>query len=454
MEWYRENVRRARAWLREQPSTHIEGLEGRCAAQVENAPARASSLRRNFSWTFLGNGVYNACQWGLIVVLAKLGSPELVGRYSLAVAVTAPAFMLSNMSLATILTADATDRNRFGEYLGLRLVLSAMCLVAIAAAVWSGSYGADVSAVVALVTLAKFAESVSDVAYGLMQKHERMDLVARSMMAKGVLSLGAVAAVLQVTGSLALGVGALCFVWTGLLVGYDLPRVRTWSPTRPHFGREELLRLLWLSLPLGVVAALNSLSAQIPRYAMEHWFGERELGIFSAIFALGMMVRMVTLALSRSALPRLSRHFARGELRQFQRLIGRLVAIGAAVGAVSVLLSLAFGRAILEFVYTHEYAERTDVLVVTVLGMALVATFNFLGSAATAAQRFRPQVVVHIFKCGSIAAICAVVVPRWGAVGAAWAQVGGTVVSCAAYGIILAQVIRQARPPASTEVSA
>ena len=46
------------------------------------------TLRRNFSWTFAGNAVYAACQWGMLVVLAKLGSPEMIGQFTLGLAVS------------------------------------------------------------------------------------------------------------------------------------------------------------------------------------------------------------------------------------------------------------------------------------------------------------------------------------------------------------------------------
>ncbi len=44
------------------------------------------SLRANFSWTFVGNVVYAGSQWGMLVVLAKLGTPEMVGQFSLGLA--------------------------------------------------------------------------------------------------------------------------------------------------------------------------------------------------------------------------------------------------------------------------------------------------------------------------------------------------------------------------------
>ncbi|MGI8856402.1 MAG: hypothetical protein ACR2JW_11675, partial [Thermomicrobiales bacterium] len=58
-------------------------------------PPGARSLRANFSWTFVGNVVYAACQWGMLVVLAKLGSPEVVGQFALGLAITAPVIMLT-----------------------------------------------------------------------------------------------------------------------------------------------------------------------------------------------------------------------------------------------------------------------------------------------------------------------------------------------------------------------
>ncbi|GIS58763.1 MAG: hypothetical protein CM1200mP2_09880 [Planctomycetaceae bacterium] len=54
---------------------------------------RPLSLRQNFAWTLPANLAYAACQWGILVVLAKVGSPELGGLFVLAMALTAPVFV-------------------------------------------------------------------------------------------------------------------------------------------------------------------------------------------------------------------------------------------------------------------------------------------------------------------------------------------------------------------------
>ena len=42
----------------------------------------ALPLRYNFAWNLFGSGVYALCQWAMVIVLAKMGSPEVVGRFA------------------------------------------------------------------------------------------------------------------------------------------------------------------------------------------------------------------------------------------------------------------------------------------------------------------------------------------------------------------------------------
>src|SRR5437868_13818516 len=96
------------------------------------APAPAGrapiSLRRNFAFTLAGNALYAACQWGILVVLAKLGSPAIVGKYALAMAVCSPVILFSNLQLREIQATDARRDHAFGDYLALRILCTILAL--------------------------------------------------------------------------------------------------------------------------------------------------------------------------------------------------------------------------------------------------------------------------------------------------------------------------------------
>ena len=55
---------------------------------LEKPPGQGRlSLRWNFSWMFAANVVYAGCQWAILSVLARLGTPTMVGQFVLAEAV-------------------------------------------------------------------------------------------------------------------------------------------------------------------------------------------------------------------------------------------------------------------------------------------------------------------------------------------------------------------------------
>src|SRR5258708_4439080 len=52
--------------------------------------SEGSSLTADFSWTFVGNAIYAAGQFAILMLLTKLVRPELVGQYALGLALVYP----------------------------------------------------------------------------------------------------------------------------------------------------------------------------------------------------------------------------------------------------------------------------------------------------------------------------------------------------------------------------
>lgn len=415
------------------------------------------TLRRNFSWTFVGNVVYAACQWGMLVVLAKLGTPELVGQFTLGFAVTAPVIMFTNLQLGNIQATDAKQQYHFSDYLGLRLISTGLALLAIAAITFAAGYRTETSLVILLVALAKAFESISGVFYGLFQQHERMDRIAMSMMIKGPLSLLLLGTGVYLSGSVVWGVVGLIVAWAIVLVGYDVPRgafiLSNPLPTsqdgepkkrklvaalRPNWHMGTLGKLTWLALPLGFVMMLNSLNANLPRYFIERYLGERELGIFAALAYLMVLGNMVESALGQSASPRLAKYYAAGDTIAFRTLLLKLVGIGALLGGAVVLMALVAGKEILTILYSPEYAQHADLFVWLMVAAGIGYMSAFLGDGMTAARYFRIQMPLFVFVTSISAIACLLLLPKFGLQGAAIALIIAAIVrAIMSLGVIL-----------------
>jgi O-antigen/teichoic acid export membrane protein len=411
------------------------------------------NLRQNFSWTLMGNVVYAACQWGMLVAIAKFGSPEMVGQFTLGLAITAPVLMFTNLHLRTVQVTDAKRQFLFGDYLALRIIGTTVGLLAIGVIVATAGYRQDTSLSILWIAIAKAFESISDVCYGLIQQNEQMDRIARSMIVKGILSLTLMTLGVYISGGVMWGTIGLAVAWGLVLVCLDLPnaskltldspfRQSTTTRTSPQpfkvarilpdfeitmprsrWDVETLTKLAWLSLPLGLVMMLLSLNLNVPRYFIQNYLGEKTLGIFGALSYLMVAGSIVINALCESASSRLAKYYAAAERRKFGMLLVKLMTICGGFGLGGILLASIGGKQVIALLYRPEYAQHQEVFIWLMLAAGIGYVSSALGYAMTAARYFRVQIPLFMIVTGTSALGCLWLIPSLGMTGAALALV-------------------------------
>jgi O-antigen/teichoic acid export membrane protein len=188
---------------------------------------------------------------------------------------------------------------------------------------------------------------------------------------------------------------------------------------------------------------LISLNLNIPRYFIERYLGERELGIFAAISYLMLAGQMVLSAMADSATPQLAKLYAQNDEDGFIELLLKLAAIGTFVGVGGLLFAVVAGKQFLTILYQPEYAEYLDVFIWLMIAAAITYSFAFLGYGRTAARYFSIQVPMSSLVTGASALACFWLIPSMGLKGAAIALVVGAVMEAVTnFGVILHAIYR------------
>jgi O-antigen/teichoic acid export membrane protein len=386
----------------------------------------------------------------------------LVGQYALGLAIVYPVMMFTNMQLRNVITSGARPRIDFGQYLSLRLLTTSLALVILFAITRILGYGRELTAVVLLVGAAYAIETISDAYYARLQLHDRMAEIAKSFIARALLSVLALAVVTYVTRNLLWGIACIALARVIVLFGYDIcesthglgGRSKWFSGNRALKARFDLkvhCELVWLSLPLGIVNLLITLNSSVPSYFVKHALGERDLGIFTAIGFTISVGNMAVVSLGQSAFTRMSRAYAKGNLAAFGSLLGKLLAFGATLGVCGMIISKLAGREILTILFRPEYAERADLLPWTMAVGGVLFMAQLLGFGMTAAGYFNSQVILNIFANLSLIAACYWLVARQGLLGVILAMLIAAIVQLAGSAMILAIGLRmQSRVCANT----
>lgn len=396
---------------------------------------------QNIRSALSGNLVYALSQFGMLSVLALLTTPTEVGRYALALAITAPVFLFASLKLRQVQVTDAVNEFTFGQYLGQRLMTSLVAAVSVIGVVLSLGMDKRTLATIAALTMFKALESVVDILYGAMQRREQLHLVARSQMSRGVGGFAVFAGSVALSNRVEVAACALAIFTLGQVL-WNVWQVRKLGVgVIPTLSWAQCKRLTWLALPLGISISVSSLAINVPRYFIEASVGTGQLGIFAALAYLLTVTGMVMSSLGEATSPRLANLFFACKYQAFRSLLTRLVLVGALLGVAGVAVAAIFGRPVLSWIYGAEYAARHDVLIVLMLAAAITNTTAFLGTAVNAMRRFTVQLPINVMVLVTSAISAWVTVPALGIMGGAIAIVTGEVISIGLYLVVVFRVI-------------
>lgn len=409
-------------------------------------------LKFDFTWILTGNVFYSACQWMIVVVLAKLGTAEQLGEYAWGLAVSAPIVLFANFQLRSLLVSDLRERFRFRQYLTFRLASLAVALGVVACVAALGSSG-ERATVIILVGAAQAVELVSETLYGLMQKRDRMDRISQSLMYRGGLALAAMWITMYSTRSIVWAMAAVFLGRLFVLISWDarFEPVKAALGISAHGNRDWILPLFRTALPLGVISMLVSLNANITRYFVQADRGSAELGMYSAVASLLSAGTLVVSAYGQALFLPVAKACVSAHQSEFRKLAMLTAVLGTVLGMSAVAISILFGPIILTRLFRPEYARYAGVLVRLMIAGTIAFIASGLGFVMTAARSLRPQVPLLVITGLATAIASAFLIPRFGLMGAADASLLAAIVQLIGTGVILRRVDRRlAKPPASS----
>lgn len=381
---------------------------------MERVAVQPPSLRSGFLWTVAGNVANGLSQWAVLSVIAKLGSVEMLGQYALAAAVTMPVAMLAHLNMRAVLATDVAGAHPFADYLAARSIANA--IAAAAFVLFSVSKGGAAGIAIVVLGLSLLAENTSDLRYAVMQRRDRMDLIAKSMIIRSALAMLFVVLAVWLLRNVVAACAALL-----------LSRVLTLLLVDLRFGRADagVRRDPWgvlrTSLPLGLTLLLISLTTNVPRYAIERFLGTRELGLFAAVASFLSLGSTLVNALGQSVLTRLARQFAAKDHARVRRLSWQMAALTMSMSAAGTLIAVVAGKPVLRLVYRAEFAEYSSVLAVILAAAGLGWTAAILGYVSTGMREFKAQTVLVAAAAVTSAAVSYTAVPSLGLYGGALA---------------------------------
>ncbi|MBM7599930.1 O-antigen/teichoic acid export membrane protein [Virgibacillus halotolerans] len=399
-------------------------------------------IKSKLTWSLGGNIVYALSQWLIITIIAKFGSAEDLGIYSLGLALTAPIVLFFSFQLRTILATDSKDEFTFSQYYGgriLHLTLSYVVIIPIAIIYSNDSV---TRSIILLMGLVKYVESLSDICMGYFQKQSRIDLIGKSQLYRGILTVIIVGFIYIYTQNIILSISGLLIVMVLRLVLYDIKHLKPFTKVSPVFGRSSL-KLMKMGLPLGLTALIGSLNTNIPRYFLDYYSSIEEVGIYSALYYVLIASNMLITPISLLAAPRIANAYNQKGRKAFTNVNIQFLTF-AIIAFLIIFIPIIFqSELILTIIYGEDYASYTNSFIIISFSLLFGFLSAFLNLSVISARLIRIQPFINLIATVITLITGYYLISLYGIYGAAWSLLISRFIQFFLYLVLLLYIIRR-----------
>ena len=295
---------------------------------------------------FRGNIFHAFSQWAVITLISAFGGNGAAGTYVSALAMTAPVFMFFDLNLRVMRSTDHEFDEVFSSYMGLRFY-ALVCAIVVSILICLVFYPLRIGIIIPILAY-RVGESISNLAYGGLQRQQSSHLIGGSLTMKGIAALALLAVIVPLTSGNAIvaacGMAVVSIIWG---IFRDLPLAWKINSPETPISKQVVLdgirnitackRIAKRAFPLGFDAGISSIALNAPKYSIEYFLGTDILGVYGILAQLAFSMQKLIGAIGHTGVPVLSKQRSQNNRKGFWRLFNRLLGSSIAVGLLSVL---------------------------------------------------------------------------------------------------------------------
>lgn len=353
------------------------------------------SIQQSIIWNSVGSIFYLGCQWLITVLVVRLSGVEEAGILSLAMSVSNIWYCFAVYGMRNYQVSDTQNKYNDGTYIISRIVTGLASLAGCLVYIMLIPYDAYQRWCMIIYFIYRLTEAWFDVYAGIFQKNWRLDLVGKSMMIRGGLTLVGFTAVLAITQNMLITFGIMAFLCTASVILYDVFTANKLFKIDIKSTKEKVLKLLAECSPLVVYTFLSSAIGTIPRIFMERLLGNYELGIYGSVATPTLIIQMGATYIFNPFVTLFAEKYYAKEKKAFVQALMKCTCAVAAIAVIGVIGGKILGVWGLNLLYGAEVAEYHQLLIPLILCTVLTAFAWLLCGVLTAVREFKGLVIAN-----------------------------------------------------------
>lgn len=346
-------------------------------------------MKKKLSWTLIGNFSNSFSKWIILIIFINFLTTYDTGLYTFAFALTGPFILFANMRLRIIYVVSELEN--FNDYLVTRIItnICAMFIISLIAFIFYENY----LYIIIMVAFIKSIELISDMLYAVLHRQNKFETIGKILLLKSLVTITAVLISTYLFSNIYISLVIYILVLITLLV-IEYVYIKRYFTFKKIEGN-EIKRILYAGVPLGLVQLVTSFTASLPVLFLEKTASIELIAVFSSINYLMVIATMFMSTISQVYLVNIKNKLELKDYKGLRNLIyNKLLKIGILFSFVGILFTSLLGSIFIEFIYGDVFAQYSGILVI----LSIAILFNFISWIADtvlmAMQYYKVQPII------------------------------------------------------------
>lgn len=381
----------------------------------------SQNIKKDYIWNTIGVFAQNAISPLILIVVTRVNGIYDSGVFSFAFSLSLILWAFGMWGGRTYQVSDVKHEFSHQSYVVVRFILGAVIIVAAVVFSLLNHYDPTKTGIILALVVFKVVESIADAIYGILQVHERLYMVGKSLFYKALLGFGAFTIIDLLTHNILWG--CIGIIGANLLVVVVYDRVRA-----HHFERiitqlkdlkptiQSSFQIIKRCAPIALIIFLTMFSLNIPRYFIDVYL-PTDIGLFGIIAMPITLIALLITFILQPNITQLSNLFDEGEYQRFSRIVNKLISVSMIIGLAVLILTYLIGTQALQLVFGIDFTTHKLALLIIVAGAIVNAAVTIYINILTIMRRFKAQFYTLLLTNVVLAAVSGVVIRNYGLVG-------------------------------------
>lgn len=380
-----------------------------------------NKMKKNFIWNTIGVFTLSLTSFVYSLILVRLCDLSTTGIWSYAFAIACTSVTLASFGGRTYQVTDAKNQISSFTYISARYMTVLITFVLILCFVLIKDFSLNKALILIFLCLFKFCEELSDVYYGVLQKHEKLYIVGKSMFFKSLLNMILFLIGIYIFKNLLLSV-VLIFINNFLFIYlYDRKKALKYEKVKPEFNKNFYIKYFKDNLVICLFLFLSVYLVNCPKYVMETYLSNELQGIYNILVLPATAVSLIGSFIINPLLVSISKDFANNKIKNIKKVSNKIILVLLLFGLMGCIGGYLLGGPVLKLIYDFNIESYMFGFILIIIGCTFYTISTVLCSILITTRKLVSQLIFNVILAIISYVLCVVLIKQYSILGGIYA---------------------------------